>query len=266
MDESWRKSMAITGMGGTGTALEPEDFNDVFGGPPRSVLARKMSADFSSNDLFYNEIFRPCSEMESPGIISGRRLPEFVIPENIQSKRKQMMKSMCRSKSTSSSVMSFDELNQLNNFRNAAVIVEEDVALASYTSNLRPLNMPSRCTASTLSMPKNNEMKQDLPGFAWSNVVPYFGNDKFNADDMIQNLGYSRTGTPQTTNLENIGIECIGEYDVQLLSNSPIVNYVGNQVNYEIGETNNSEASDIVEAIAWAKEKFQGGEFFVGDF
>src|SRR5688572_15177641 len=121
MDESWRKSMGVSASGAStgATALEPEDFKDVFGGPPRSVLARKMSADFSGNDWFYNEIFMPPSEFfDSPAVISGRKLPEFVIPDKRRSKNRQL-KSMSRSKSTSSSVMSFDEMNELNNFRSA---------------------------------------------------------------------------------------------------------------------------------------------------
>lgn len=127
--------MGISGPSVGGTALEPEDFDDVFGGPPRSVMARKLSADFSGNDWFYNEIFRPLSELDSATVTSGQRLPEFVIPGRRRSKNKQ--NSMSRSKSSSFSVMSLDELKELNNFGSAAVIGEEDVALSSYTSRLR---------------------------------------------------------------------------------------------------------------------------------
>uniref|UniRef100_A0A803QEH5 Uncharacterized protein n=1 Tax=Cannabis sativa TaxID=3483 RepID=A0A803QEH5_CANSA len=58
--------------------LDPEDFSDVFGGPPRSVYWRKVSADFAgaTSNSFYDEIFRPQESFNS-----GRRgFPAFRIP------------------------------------------------------------------------------------------------------------------------------------------------------------------------------------------
>jgi hypothetical protein len=34
-----------------------DDFDDVFSGPPRSVLQRKFSDDFNNSNGFYEEIF-----------------------------------------------------------------------------------------------------------------------------------------------------------------------------------------------------------------
>ncbi|XP_021763772.1 uncharacterized protein LOC110728430 [Chenopodium quinoa] len=279
MDESWRKSMGVSASGTStgGTALEPEDFNDVFGGPPRSVLARKMSADFSGNDWFYNEIFKPPSDfLDSQAIISGRKLPEFVIPDRRLSKNRQV-KSMSRSKSTSSSVMSFDEMNELNNFRSAAVIGEEDVVLSTYTSKLRPLNVPSRWTSS--SKPKTNHKKQDLPAYGCpkSSLDNKFIANECN-DYMIQY--HQSIPSPNTKNFEHsFKVNVNGEYDMQLSPNSPVVpphqgrttnydyeeclsyqqpSYVGSEVNNQMVEGSNSEEINIAEAIAWAKEKFHG--------
>ncbi|CAO2823377.1 unnamed protein product [Amaranthus hypochondriacus] len=220
MDESWRKRMGISATGSTSRdrALEPQDFDDVFGGPPRSVLSRKLSADFSGNDWFYNEIFKE-PESESPVIISGRRLPGYIIPDRRKSKSrhtKSKSMSISRSKSTCSSVMSFDELNELNNFGSAIVIGDnEDVALSSFTSRLRPINVPSRWTTpSILEMPKSNQNKQEFPSF-----------------ELIPNECDEYMNTIQNVHLKN---------------------------DHNIEANNNHEDIDIGEAIAWAKEKFHG--------
>ena len=91
MDESWRMKMGLNvdpffsiARRSMDVRIDAQDFSDVFGGPPRSVLTRKFSGDFSRSDCFYDEIFRP------PGMFScgtlpsskshGRNLPAFRIP------------------------------------------------------------------------------------------------------------------------------------------------------------------------------------------
>ncbi|KAL0363595.1 UNVERIFIED_CONTAM: J domain-containing protein required for chloroplast accumulation response 1 [Sesamum calycinum] len=50
--------------------LNPEDFSDVFGGPPRTILSRQFSTAFprssSSTGFFYEEIFRPSEKRRRP--------------------------------------------------------------------------------------------------------------------------------------------------------------------------------------------------------
>lgn len=269
--------------GSVSSDLEPEDFDDVFGGPPRSLLARKLSADFTGNEWFYRQIFQP-PEIEIPASVAGRRLPEFVIPVERDSDerpwlksrpcKKGMVKRISRSKSTSSSVLSFED---------------EDVALSSFTSKLRPINVPSRWRSS--SKHKN----QDLPAFGCpptNNHLPR--NNEQSNDYMIRSCNYNygfpqRVTSPETINpLIN---PTIHDYDMQLNSPSssaisslyhgPTTEFNHNndqqreidaeathdeevtssyvlQMNSQTTQVNNSEAIDINEAIAWAKEKFRG--------
>ncbi|MFS7979355.1 hypothetical protein Hanom_Chr10g00926381 [Helianthus anomalus] len=101
MDESWRIRMGATATAakqpinlpprrspentnwnndGYGyETLDAEDFDDVFGGPPRSVLARKFSSDGSfarPTSLVFEDIFR------KPNRCTDQTLPEFRIPES----------------------------------------------------------------------------------------------------------------------------------------------------------------------------------------
>ncbi|CAF1928839.1 hypothetical protein HID58_066259 [Brassica napus] len=91
MDESWRMKMGLNvdpffsiAPRSMDVRIDAQDFSDVFGGPPRSVLTRKFSGDFSRSDCFYDEIFRPAG-MFSCGTVSsskshGRNLTAFRIP------------------------------------------------------------------------------------------------------------------------------------------------------------------------------------------
>ncbi|KAM0012382.1 hypothetical protein Hdeb2414_s0053g00753661 [Helianthus debilis subsp. tardiflorus] len=110
MDESWRIRMGATATaakqpinlppqrspentnrnnGGYGygygyETLDPEDFDDVFGGPPRSVLARQFSIDGSfarPTSLVFEDIF------QKPNRCTDRTLPEFRIPESKTGRR-----------------------------------------------------------------------------------------------------------------------------------------------------------------------------------
>lgn len=94
MDESLRMKMGLNvdpffsiarrSMDARKPRINAEDFADVFGGPPRSVLTRKLSCDFSRSDSFYDEIFRPAGMFSGGTLPSskshGRNLPAFRIP------------------------------------------------------------------------------------------------------------------------------------------------------------------------------------------
>lgn len=135
--------------------LDPEDFKDVFGGPPRSVLYRQFSGggDFDRPNLFYAEVFRPPEDISQAR--SGRNLPEFRIPvsrggrrseefysdifgkdvedlRRSRSRSKSKTNSKSKSKSNSSSVLSSEDLSP---FRPA--VADDDVSFASFASKLR---------------------------------------------------------------------------------------------------------------------------------
>ncbi|PKA52349.1 hypothetical protein AXF42_Ash010245 [Apostasia shenzhenica] len=199
MDESWRIPMGsiaprrrsteearrrrwISG----GDWLDPDDFRDVFGGPPRSVLLRQFSGEVSRPALtIYDEIFRP-TESGTTAKDGGRRLPGFRIPSAAAAVRVGGVhlttelgfyddifgsdggdpRLRLRPKSISSSVLSSEELSPLR----------------SSASKLRPIRIPSRrhnpSPPSTLSTggpgsrrpidhrhpPSSSSCFKDLPG------------------------------------------------------------------------------------------------------
>lgn len=179
MDESWRMRMGSTPpmsslprrrsteqysstrpsvFATDSETLEPEDFADVFGGPPRSVFWRKISGDFSAtaavSNSFYEEIFRQPEILHSGREIGGRGLPAFRIPGTSErfysdvfgfgsdfsaderrsrerSRPNSKAKSKSKSKSTSSSVLSSEEMSPLR------PAIAEHVALSDFASKLR---------------------------------------------------------------------------------------------------------------------------------
>jgi len=140
--------------GGETESLAAEDFSDVFGGPPRTVLERQFSTgDFSrsSTNPFYEEIFRQ-PDTAAPARRTGRNLPEFRIPagregsegfysdifgreeEDVRRSRSRSKSiSKSKSKSNSSSVLSSEEVSP---FRPAAADGDE-VLFSSFASKLR---------------------------------------------------------------------------------------------------------------------------------
>lgn len=130
--------------------LHPEDFDDVFGGPPRTVSFRQ----FDRSDYFYDDIFQnpvrigtekgsrklpefqiPASERGSVGA-GGRRSEEFC-GEFLKMDFNEVRRSRSRSKSNSSSasVLSTEECSP---FR--PQISDDDVFSPVYASKLRYLN------------------------------------------------------------------------------------------------------------------------------
>ncbi|KAL9224375.1 hypothetical protein vseg_000412 [Gypsophila vaccaria] len=314
MDESWRMRMGPSThrrrQSAESSAFEPEDFNDVFGGPPRSVLARKLSADFStssSSEWFYHEIFQESEAAVTVTMKEGQRLPGFRIPEQRPFKPRSSSMSLSKSKSTSSSVLSFDDEELAPPFRSPrmrAVDGEEDVALSSFTSRLRPINVPYRWSStSTPKLPKSKNNKQDLPAFGCNNTAYIDNNPSTQIESTINNFVFGfprpipspesinfdpnsvnmqlmvdyhlRPQSPSSTILssfrhdnenqnmidfsfeENVSyqqrVPNVDLYEDDMMSSSYII-----EVNSHTTEANNSEAIDIDEAIAWAKEQFQG--------
>ncbi|KAJ4879989.1 Chaperone DnaJ-domain superfamily protein [Raphanus sativus] len=181
MDESWRMKMGLNldpffsiARKSMDARIHAEDFADVFGGPPRSVLTRKFSGDFSRSDCFYDEVFLP------PGISSGGTLPSskshgrnltaFRIPSGGDgfydgvfgsrggtAKEGFKKQSKPKSRSNSSSVLTSEEVSP--HYPPPAVTSGDDAGFSSFTSRLRPLNVPSRSH-------KRESKKQSIPAFS----------------------------------------------------------------------------------------------------
>ncbi|KAM7271269.1 hypothetical protein ACFE04_030483 [Oxalis oulophora] len=151
------------------TMLDVDDFCDVFGGPPRRMLAKKL---FSGEFNFYEEIFK-LPEFGSPATSKGgRSLTAFRIPARdvgfefnadvIRTsspapaseassmvdggsygggygwRSRNRSPGTSKSKSNSSSALSSEELSPLR------PVAGDDVSISSFASKLRPLNVPSR--------------------------------------------------------------------------------------------------------------------------
>ena len=128
--------------------LDADDFSDVFGGPPRSVLCRKLSGDFTQSASFYEEVFRPPGFNSSHSMKGGRVLPAYRIParregfysdifgsdDDLRLSRERSRsnsKAKSKSKSNSSSLLSSEELSPLR------PLTGDDVGLSSFASKLR---------------------------------------------------------------------------------------------------------------------------------
>ncbi|URE23258.1 DnaJ domain [Musa troglodytarum] len=171
MDESWRVSIgsilprrrsteeargrrgrwADSGAG-DGAPLGPDDFRDVFGGPPRTVLLRRFSGELHAPAdprpvSFYDELFRPAERPRGiPRAAAGRGVPAFgALPraglvrteegfyDDIFGSEGGGRGRKSRSKS-SSSVLSSEDMSPPIRM---AASVAEDAVLSSFASKLR---------------------------------------------------------------------------------------------------------------------------------
>ncbi|CAI0544888.1 unnamed protein product [Linum tenue] len=166
--------------------LDPNNFADVFGGPPRSLLARKFSGDLNRpSGSFYEEVFRPPSFACPPAAASkngGRCLPAFRIPakgegfysdvfgaeeDGRASRERSRPNSKGKSKSNSSSVLSSEELSP----RRPNVSGGHDPALSSFASKLRSINVPARWNSTTMKPAGEERLqtnKQEAPSFPYN--------------------------------------------------------------------------------------------------
>ncbi|KAK7359444.1 hypothetical protein VNO77_01404 [Canavalia gladiata] len=317
MDESWRIGMGLRRglprrrsiedrsssrrrqpiFSGAGIAhsepVDTDDFADVFGGPPRTLLAHK----FSNSGSFYEEIFRP-PEFIAPAPKAGRNLPVFRIPAKNEGfysdifgsddDRKSRERSGSLSKANSSSAMSSEELSPRR------PTIGDDVALSGFASKLRPINVPWRWNSSTM-MPETEEhpSKQGVPLFPCRDQ-PFeiqHQDNEYKENFKSSHLGFSRrVSSPETISLESNSYQSIKVFTDDWELNSPfsVVSSLCQEpeakfsvhdhvLSEQIIEGDDDEevmssyvielnsnlrredcgASDIDEAIAWAKEKFQ---------
>ncbi|KAL5731689.1 hypothetical protein ACHQM5_004394 [Ranunculus cassubicifolius] len=156
--------------------LNPEDFRDVFGGPPKTILSRKTSV---SDYNLYQDVFR--SPESGFTIKKDRNLPVFGVKEQKQSisiiGEEQRRRGVYQrndqgfyddifgsdddnnrrsrsKKSNSSSVLSSEDFSPLR------PSVAEDVFFSSFSSKLRPISIPLQRSSSTMAF----EEQQTIQG------------------------------------------------------------------------------------------------------
>ncbi|KAK7411689.1 hypothetical protein VNO78_03126 [Psophocarpus tetragonolobus] len=316
MDESWRMRMGLTpglprrrsmedrsaastrrsifAVDG-GETLDPDDFADVFGGPPRSLLAHK----FSRSNSFYEEIFRPPEFADPAPAKGGRSLSVFRIPakseafysdifgsdDERRSRDRSGPHSKAKSKSNSSSALSSEELSPLRR------VIGDDVALSAFASKLRPINVPCRWNSITM-MPGEHPIKQGGPLFQCNgqSFEIQCQDNEYKESFKSSHLGFSRrVSSPETISLESNSYQSlkVSADDWELSSpfsavsglcqepeaKSSVHDYILPELvieqdddevmsSYVIEVNSNFReescgTADIDEAIAWAKEKFQ---------
>ncbi|XP_014522788.1 uncharacterized protein LOC106779230 isoform X1 [Vigna radiata var. radiata] len=204
---STRRRQSLFSGAGNLEALDADDFADVFGGPPRTLLAHKISSCGS----FYEEIFR-APEFTCPVAKGGRSLPVFRIPARNEGfysdifgsddERKSRERSRSLSKENSSSALSSEELSP----RRPAI--GDDVALCGFSSKHRPINVQWKWNTSTV-MPEAEEYssKHGVPLFAFNDQLFEFhhqDNNEFKKNFRSSPLGSSRrVSSPETVSFES---------------------------------------------------------------
>lgn len=238
----------------SGIFLGPEDFNDVFGGPPRTVLSRQFLA--TSSNATFEEIFRP------PRRISRERNQGFY--SDVYSKNSSSSKSFSKSKSNASSVLSSEEFSP---HRRMAAGDSSDASFSAFASNLRPINIPNRWSSSAAL---NDEQQwQQGPDFS-TNDSSYL-DSLFTESNFIDNFRSSlegisqRCSSPETDNLDSTPYKMPIykqelNVDVEDMQRRDKIDEVISSYVTEIGRDKTAKqvegVEDIDEAIAWAKGKF----------
>ncbi|KAG4143645.1 hypothetical protein ERO13_D06G203700v2 [Gossypium hirsutum] len=205
-----RKSMENTGFFQKNSSVfmaDDHDFSDVFGGPPRSVLCREFTDDFTQSASFYDEAFGPLDFSSCYSIKGGRSLPAFRIPAKVEwsfstdifeSDDDLRRSSWERTESDSSSVMSWQEMSGLRRTDG------DDFGLSSYFAPKLRWNSTTNQEPS-----KQQEQQQQMPPFP-STASFYNGNLHMENENRIDNPMKSsslyrfnkRTSSPETISLE----------------------------------------------------------------
>ncbi|KAE8688659.1 Chaperone DnaJ-domain-containing protein, putative isoform 2 [Hibiscus syriacus] len=195
--------------------LDVDGFSDVFGGPPRSVLCRKLSGDLTRSTSFYEDVFLQQDFISSRSMKDGRSLPAFKIPAREEGfyndvfgtvddhwRWRERSRSNSKAKSNSSSVLSSEELSPLR------PVVGDDVGFSSFASKLRPINVPCRWNSTTMAADEKASRQQWMPSFPSSrssyNENLYVENEYKNLmRSSSNNYGFSRRATsPEIISLD----------------------------------------------------------------
>ncbi|KAG6573379.1 Auxilin-related protein 1, partial [Cucurbita argyrosperma subsp. sororia] len=156
--------------------FDVNNFSDVFGGPPRTILFRQFSDMFEGKDStsFYEEIFRSTEFVSQPQK-RGRSLPAFRIPVKEDRFYRDVFgsdddwRSRDRSEPCSKE---FTRSNSSSDLSPLRPIIGEDVAFPSSSYNHRPSNVPNQWNSYN-SMFKEQEMPQFPPDLSAHIDNPY---------------------------------------------------------------------------------------------
>ncbi|CAJ1935695.1 unnamed protein product [Sphenostylis stenocarpa] len=232
---SSRRRRSVFSSGVNSEAVNVDDFADVFGGPPRTLLAHK----FSRCGSFYEEIFR-APEIRCPAAKSGRCLPVFRIPAKNEGfysdifgsddERKSRERSRSLSKENSSSALSSEELSPRGPANG------EDVALSGFASKLRPINVPWRWNTSTV-MPAAEEhpSKHGVPLFACNSQLFEFQHQDDNEFKNFRSSPFGssrRVSSPETVSFDSNSYQSIKVFTDDWELNSPF-SVVSSSLNHE---------------------------------
>ncbi|KAG5385084.1 hypothetical protein IGI04_036554 [Brassica rapa subsp. trilocularis] len=302
MDESWRMKMGLNvdpffsiARRSMDVRIDAQDFSDVFGGPPRSVLTRKFSGDFSRSDCFYDEIFRPrgmfsCGTLPSSKS-HGRNLPAFRIPSGGDGFYDGVFggRSGTAKEGTKTQI---PITKSRSNSSPPPAGTSDDAGISSFTSTLRPLNVPSRSH-------KRESKKQSFPVFPTSLSGQDLTPEKSDFCYRKPDFGGSRISSPETMTLDPHSFRRMDDFGPSSPASSPVSSFIREE-EYETEEKHkttgdckveqeddedemssyvieinsdrfdryrdggsgggNSDSNDMDEAIAWARERSQRPE------
>nr|XP_017216995.1 PREDICTED: auxilin-related protein 2-like isoform X1 [Daucus carota subsp. sativus] len=196
--------------------LKPEDFDDVFGGPPRHVFPGRTS-EYFYDDMFHNPVRHSVD-------LNGRELPKFIIST---------------SRGCGSEVFrGGDTTSVLNSEEFSPPTSDDDVYSPFDASKLSvpkvPMMVPQTWNASSKMMHGVQQRPQDIPDFPFSRP---------------SSVGYQFTDNdPQTGSTSKSDDE--DDDDENEISSSFVF---GSNYSYREGS---DEGVRVDEAIAWAKESY----------
>nr|VDD44098.1 unnamed protein product [Brassica oleracea] len=255
MDESWRMKMGLNvdplfsiAPRSMDVRIDAQDFSDVFGGPPRSVLTRKFSGDFSRSDCFYDEIFRPPGMFSCGTVASskshGRNLTAFRIPSAGDGFYDGVFGGCSGTAKQSPIAKSSSPHHPLP----PAGTAGHDVGISSFTSRLRKPHFGGsrRSSPETLSLDPHSFRRIDDfgPSSPASSPVSSF----------IREEEYETEEKQRTSKAEDEDEEEMSSYVIEVNSDR--------FDRYRDGGSGggNSDSNDMDEAIAWARERSQRPE------
>ncbi|KAK1420367.1 hypothetical protein QVD17_21900 [Tagetes erecta] len=293
MDDSWKMRIGTTTTTTTTAAatapkqsnnlrdyetLDPNDFDDVFGGPPRTVISRQYSA----NSFVFEDMFRKPNMMlpefripETKTAVAGQRVREEEFYSDIfgnsrRSRSRSVSQTNSKSKSNSSSILSSEELSP---FRPAVVDDDDDDgggSFSSFAAKLRPINVASKWNTSK-KMHEAQQMTNSPCNF-----------DSFESDYTHKfkgcYSGFSQRGSsPDITTFRAYSYTSVKESTEDLQVNSPgsivssqddetatihekddddeVMSSFVIEINPSKVSEKSGESHGVDEAIAWAKQK-----------
>ncbi|XP_074332828.1 uncharacterized protein LOC141670740 isoform X2 [Apium graveolens] len=249
--------------------LQPEDFDDIFGGPPRCVFSRHSSVvdDPSDDNMFHNPVRHSVER-------NVRNLPEFKIfssisnsgmPCKIAAPCGEMFSEIRRSKLDTTLV-----LNSESEFSPATS--EDDAYSTVYASNFRPITVPAWNPSTLLHGIQQGQ--QDIPDFSYNRT--FVGEKISENEEHTENFSSKisrRASSPESMSRGDYSFSSVkvsvGDEDNFINKfHKDYYDDVDSDDDNEISRFNVFEFSNgyregtdegvgVDEAIAWAKESYQ---------